>query len=157
MQLLIDIQYFETNTLIDTDFDANKAYNHMVRAHEIQLYELYGKELYNRIQTALAGTPTADEQELIDLSKPFVCSATEVNYLPFLATPVTAKGVQERNGNFTQSSNDTNKGLMVENFRADMEIYAERVREYLRLNLDKFPEWKCKTGHGNFYTPIHGV
>ena len=157
MELLIDIAYFETNTLIDTDFDTNKAYNHLVRAHEIQLYELYGKDLYNRIQTALAGTPSADEQALIDITKPFVCSATEVNYLPFLATPVTAKGVQERNGNFTTSSNDTNKGLMLESFRADMELYAQRVRDYLLDNLAKFPEWKCKTGDGNFYTAIHGV
>lgn len=159
MEFVIDIAYFELNTVIDTDFDTNKAENHLVEAHEIQLYELLGKDLYNRVQTILAGTPTTIESELIELLKPFVLKATEVSLVPFLNNPVTAKGTQDRNGNFTTSANDTNSGLVLDSIRGKLEAYAERVRDFLKDNLIDFPEYNknCTQNGNNFYSSIHGI
>lgn len=158
MELIIDILYFETNTVIDTDFDTNKAYNHIVEAHEIGLYELLGKELYDRVQTALANPGTdLPAEDLADRCKQFVLKASEVSLIPFLNNPVTAKGTQDRNGNFTTSTNDTNAGIILHSIREKKEVYAQRVRDFLDDNKTVYTEWdKCK-GDQNFYTTIHGV
>lgn len=157
MELIIDLGYFETNTVIDTDFDTNKAYNHIVEAHEIGLYELLGEDLYNRVQTALENPGTdLDAEALVELCKMFVLKASEVSLVPFLNNPVTAKGTQDRNGNFTTSTNDVNAGIILHSIREKKEVYAERVRSYLNKNAGLFPEWKCN-GEQNFYTTIHGV
>ena len=157
MQEIIDIAYFENNTIIDTDFDTNKAYNHLVDAHEIQTKQLVGKELYAKIQLWLAGTPvpTPIEQGLIDCLKPFVLKATELNLVPFLNHPVTAKGTMERSGDFTTRSDNTNTGLQLDNIRGKMECYAEDCREYIKDNIETFPEWKCDDGSQDFYSTVY--
>lgn len=155
MILIIDINYFEENTIIDTDFDSAKCYNFIVEAHEIQLFELLGEDLFDRVQTALGGVPTPIEQELIDLCKPFLVKATELDFVPFLNSPVTAKGTQERTGNFTTSANDMNKSVIMDKIRARVESYAEKVRKFLDKNSNDFPEWNKCSDDGNFYTTIH--
>jgi len=162
MEFLIDVTYFENFTVIDTDFDANKKLNtHMVDAHKVQVYELLGKELYERIQTALANPGAdVDADALANLSdlKDFTLKAVELNLIPFLNTPVTAKGTQDRSGNFTASASATDKGLRLDKVRALLEVYAMRVRDYLTDNADKYPEYhRCKRKDQNFYTGIHGV
>ncbi len=162
MEFLIDVTYFENFTVIDTDFDANKKLNtHLVDAHKVQVYELLGKDLYNRLQTAL-DTPGSDPDAdtLADLSdlKDFTLKATELNLIPFLNTPVTAKGTQERTGNFSQSASGTDRGLRLDKVRALLEVYAMRVRDYIRENSDIYPEYlRCKNIDQNFYSGIHGV
>lgn len=159
MEFVIDIAYFEENTVIDTDFDSNKAYNHMIDAQEIQLRELLGKDLYNKVQLWLANTPapTPTEQGLIDCLKPFVLKATELNFIPFLNSPVTAKGTMDRNGDYTNRTNDTNTGLILDNVRAKVEYYAEICRDYIHDNIIDFPDWKCEDGSQDFYSTIYGV
>jgi len=159
MILIIDTQYFENFTIIDTDFDSNKVNNHLVDAQEIQVYELLGKDLYDQLQLALAGTPTVDEQILIDKLKPFLLKATELNLIPFLNTPVTAKGTQERSGNNTTSASGTDKGLILDNVRAKIEVHALRIAKFLDENQAKYPNWRkgCKTNKPTFYSAIYGV
>ncbi len=162
MEFLIDTNYFENFTVIDTDFDANKKLNtHMVDAHKVQVYELLGKDLYNRLQTALPspGTdPDADALASLSDLKDFTLKAVEINLIPFLNDPVTAKGTQERTGNFSQSASGTDKGLKLDKVRALLEVYAMRVRDYLKENASKYPEYnRCKRADQNFYTGIYGV
>jgi hypothetical protein len=158
MNLIINSQYFEDNTVIDTDFSVEKSYIHLIEAHEIQVFELLGKELFDRVQTILSGTPAGLELDLINLLKPFTVKATEINLIPFLNSPVTAKGTQDRTGNFTQSANDTNTGLTLDAVRSRLETYAQKVRNFLDDNRTEFPEWKhCHEGGQNFYSCIHGV
>jgi len=159
MILIIDTQYFENFTIIDTDFDSNKVNNHLVDAQEIQVYELLGKDLYDQLQLALAGTPTVDEQILIDKLKPFLLKATELNLIPFLNTPVTAKGTQERSGNNTTSASGTDKGLILDNVRAKIEVHALRIAKFLDENKALYPNWRkdCNTNKPTFYSAIYGV
>ena len=162
MDFIIDVQYFENFTVIDTDFDANKKLNtHMVDAHKVQVYELLGKELYERIQNALANPTTdPDADTLAGLSdlKDFTLKAVELNLIPFLNDPVTAKGTQDRTGNFSQSASGVDKGLKLDKVRSLLETYAQRVRDYIKDNSDKYPEYdRCNKSDQNFYTAIHGV
>ena len=158
MELIITIEYFEANTIIDTDFDTNKVNNHLVDAQEIQVTELLGQELYDEIQLALAGTPTADQVILINKLKPFTLKATELNLVPFLNKPVTAKGTVERSGNNTAPASGTDQGLILDNIRAKVEYHALKIRKFLNENLTKYPAYKSCSGRTqNFYSCIHGV
>tara|TARA_R110002153_G_scaffold189041_4_gene341890 strand:+ start:4817 stop:5296 length:480 start_codon:yes stop_codon:yes gene_type:complete len=159
MEFVIDLAYFENNTVIDTDFDGDKVQNHLVDAHEIQLRELLGTELYDEVQLWLDNnpTPTAIEQGLIDYLKPFVLKATELNVIPFLNAPVTAKGTMDRSGDYTTRTGNINTGLILDNVRAKMEYYAELCRKYLRKNIINFPSYQCEDGSQDFYSTIYGV
>lgn len=159
MEFVIDISYFEEATIIDTDFDSNKVENHLVDAQEIQLKELLGRKLYAKVQLWLANNPvpTPIEQELIECLKPFVLKATELNLIPFLNSPVTAKGTMDRSGDYTTRTNDTNSGLILDNVRAKVEYYAEECRIFLSENRSSFPDWQCEDGDQNFYSTIYMV
>lgn len=161
MEFVIDLAYFENNTVIDTDFDGDKVQNHLVDAHEIQLRELLGWELYDLVQLWLADNPipTPIEQGLISHLKPFVLKATELNVIPFLNAPVTAKGTMDRSGDYTTRTDNTNTGLILDNVRAKVEYYAELCRKYLRKNEESFPLYNkyCKDGSQDFYSTIYGV
>lgn len=159
MEFVIDISYFEEATIIDTDFDSNKVENHLVDAQEIMMKELLGRELYAKVQLWLANNPapTPIQQELIDCLKPFVLKATELYLIPFLNSPVTAKGTMDRTGDFTSRTNDTNSGLILDNVRAKVEYYAEECRVFLDNNRAEFPDWKCEDGDQNFYSTIYMV
>jgi len=159
MELVITIQYFEENTIIDTDFDGNKVYNHLIDAQEIMLSELLGRKIYADMQLWLGNNPAPStiQQELIDKCKPFVLKATELYLIPFLNTPITAKGTMERRGDYTSRANDTLSGLRLDNVRAKVEHYAEQVRLFLSDNRTDFPKWKCEDGDQNFYSTIYLV
>lgn len=156
MELVITLEYFEDNTVIDTDFDIDKALNHLNDAHDVQLNELLGDELYKRLQDSILPTPSAGlETDLVNLLKMFVVKATEVNLVPFLNTPVSAKGTQERSGDFSTSAGQPDKALRLDNIRAKEEVFAGKVRTFLTDNIQEFPEYKCKLGGTGFYSPIH--
>ena len=157
LNFVIDTDYFETNTVIDTDFDIKKAYNHLIDAHEVQLYELLGKDLYDRLQTILddIANASAIELELIEFLKPFMVKATELNLTPFLNTPITAKGSMERSGDYTKRSADETTARILDNIRAKEEFYAEKCREFLKCNSKYFPEYQCNGSGNDFFSPIH--
>ncbi len=157
MNFVIDTDYFETNTVIDTDFDIKKAYNHLIDAHEVQLYELLGKSLYDRLQTILGDLQNADpiELELIECLKPFMVKATELNLTPFLNTPVTAKGSMDRSGEYTKRAIEDTTARILDNIRAKEEFYAEKCREFLECNSKEFPEYHCNGSGSDFFSPIH--
>lgn len=160
MELIISIEYFEQFTIIDTDFDSNKVNNHLVDAQEIQTTELLGVELYDRIQLALQNPTTDPDADALALKlKPFVLKATELNLVPFLNKPVTAKGTQDRSGNFSTSASGTDQGLILDNIRAKVEYHALRIREFLNDNSTKYPEYRndCNGNNQNFYSTIHLV
>ena len=159
MEFVITLEYFEEATIIDTDFDGNKVENHIVDAQEIMLKELLGRKLYSDMQLWLASNPAPSpiQQELIDCCQPFVLKATELYLIPFLNSPVTAKGTMERSGDYTKRTNDTNTGLILDNVRAKVEWYAEECRRFLKENRSDFPTWKCEDGDQNFYSTIYQV
>jgi hypothetical protein len=159
MEFVIDLNYFEEATIIDTDFDGNKVENHIVDAQEIMLKELLGRKIYEEMQLWLASSPAPSPIQtlLIELCKPFVLKATELYLIPFLNSPVTAKGTMDRSGDYTTRTNDINTGLILDNVRAKVEYYAEEVRQFLSENRTDFPKWKCEDGDQNFYSTIYMV
>ena len=156
MNSVITIQYYEDNTVIDTDFDSSKATVHMTDAHEINLNELLGDDLYARVQAILDDLPSASqiEKDLITCLKMFVVKATDTRLTPFLNTPVSAKGTQERSGDFTSSSDNQGRALRLDVMRASEEVFAEKCRKFLVKNIKEFPEYKCAGGN-DFYSSIH--
>lgn len=159
MEFVIDQAYFESNTVIDTDFDGDKMQNHLVDAQEISMRELLGVKLYDKVQLWLANNPAPNtiQQGLIDLLKPFVLKATELNLIPFLNSPVTAKGTMDRSGDYTSRTSGVNTGLILDNVRAKMEYYAELCRIYIKDNDTTFTEWDCNEDGQDFYSTIYGI
>jgi|GEM_PF-6266591 len=159
MNNVITLEYFENNTVIDTDFSLEKAEIHLIEAHEIQLWELLDEKLYNRVQLILDDLPNADqiEKDLITCLQPFMVKSTEVNLVPFLNFPITAKGTTERRGDFTSPAPQPEKSRILNVVRGREEFYAQKCRDFLIKNINEFPEYNCGDSSQDFYSSIYAV
>ena len=116
------------NSIIDGNVDTDKFIQFIKIAHEIEIQNYLGTDLYNKISAdIISGTLTGDYLNLVnDYVQPMLIWWAQVNYLPYAAYQIKNGGVFKHTSENSESVSKNEVDYLVEKARNTAEYYTRR-------------------------------
>ncbi len=135
------------NSIIDGNVDLNKFIQFIKIAQEIDIRNLTGTDLYNRISTDIEnGTLTGDYLTLVqDYIQPMLIWFAQVNYIPFAAYQIKQGGIYKHTRETAETVNKNEVDYLVSKAREYANYYSTRFVDYMCFNQSLFPEYTSNT------------
>lgn len=131
------------NSILDGNVDTDKFIQFIKLGQEIDIQNLLGTDLYNRISTDIENsTLSGDYLALVsDYIQPTLIWFAQVNYIPFAAYQIKNGGVFKHSSETAENVNKTEVDYLVGKAREYANYYSTRLVDYLCFNQSKFPEY----------------
>lgn len=144
---LISAEALRDEMTINTDVDAKTVSSSILEAQKVQLRQVLGTSLYRHMlelveNGTITDTSNSDYKTLLDdYIIPYLMFASMVRLVPHLNAQLTDKGLQSRNGEFSQPVSRGNAKMIVGQYKNDAEYMSEILIKYLCEYSNKFPEY----------------
>ena len=137
------------NSIIDGNVDYDKIIQFVKVAQEIDVQNILGTDLYNRISAdIIAGTLANDYLSLVtDFVQPTLIWFAQMNYIPFSAYTIAKGGVYKHQAENSQSVDKNEVDYLVGKAREYANYYSTRLVDYLCFNSSLFPEYTSNTNN----------
>lgn len=135
------------NSIIDGSVDYDKIVQFLKLSQQIDIQNLLGTDLYNRISTDIENsTLTGDYLALVkDYIQPTLIWFAQVNYIPFAAYQIKNGGVFKHSSETAENVNKNEVDYLVGKAREYANYYSTRLVDHLCFNQSKFPEYTSNT------------
>ena len=135
------------NSIIDGNVDYDKIIQFVKVAQEIDIQNLLGTDLYNRISAdIIAGNLSGDYLSLVNTYiQPTLIWFAQMNYIPFSAYTIAKGGVYKHQAENSQSVDKNEVDYLVAKAREYANYYSTRLVNYLCFNSSLFPEYTSNT------------
>ena len=135
------------NSIIDGNVDYDKIIQFVKVAQEIDIQNLLGTDLYNRISAdIIAGNLSGDYLSLVNTYiQPTLIWFAQMNYIPFSAYTIAKGGVYKHQAENSQSVDKNEVDYLVAKAREYANYYSTRLVDYLCFNSSLFPEYTSNT------------
>lgn len=140
------------NSIIDGNTDVDKLIQFIKIAQQIDIQNLLGTDLYNRISTditsgASGGTGlTGNYLTLVNTYvQPTLIWFAQMNYIPFAAYSIKNGGVFKGSSETAETVDKNEVDYLVDKAREYANYYSTRLVDYLQFNTDLFPEYNSNT------------
>ena len=150
MALLITYAEFTANTAFSGNIDENLITNHIQTAQDIELRNLLGQKLVEKLETDYSGGSISGYYATLRSTyvMPVLANYAAAYAMPFMGFKIAKGGVyQVDDGERTVAATSTDIKYLAENFRNTAQYYADRTLDYIIANSNQFPE---------FYTNVSG-
>lgn len=105
--------------------------------------EMLGDALYfDLLENFDNNTLSQSYQDLLPYVKQHLISAVSSRSLLTIHNQITNKGVMNRNSDYSVNSQDSNVYRLINLYKSDMDFYANRIYNYLKMNKEDFPLYK---------------
>ena len=147
--LFITQQDLVRNSIISGNVDYDKIIQFVRVSQEIDVQNLLGTDLYNRISAdIIAGTLTGNYLSLVtDFVQPTLIWFAQMNYIPFSAYTIAKGGVYKHQAENSQSVDKNEVDYLVGKAREYANYYSTRLVDYLCFNSSLFPEYTSNTNN----------
>ena len=147
--LFITQQDLVRNRIISGNVDYDKIIQFVRVSQEIDVQNLLGTDLYNRISAdIIAGTLTGNYLSLVtDFIQPTLIWFAQMNYIPFSAYTIAKGGVYKHQAENSQSVDKNEVDYLVGKAREYANYYSTRLVDYLCFNSSLFPEYTSNTNN----------
>jgi len=141
--LFITQQDLVRNSIISGNVDYDKIIQFVRVSQEIDVQNLLGTDLYNRISAdIIAGTLTGNYLSLVtDFIQPTLIWFAQMNYIPFSAYTIAKGGVYKHQAENSQSVDKNEIDFLVEKARTNAEWYSRRFIDFMSFNQATYPEY----------------
>tara|TARA_B100000989_G_scaffold150098_1_gene111912 strand:- start:25 stop:540 length:516 start_codon:yes stop_codon:yes gene_type:complete len=136
------------NSILDGNVDTDKFIQFIKVAQQIDIQNLLGTDLYNRISAditsgASGGTGlTGNYLTLVNTYvQPTLIWFAQMNYIPFAAYSIKNGGVFKGSSETAETVNKNEVDYLVDKAREYANYYSTRLVDYLQFNTDLFPEY----------------
>lgn len=131
------------NSILDGNVDTDKFIQFIKLGQEIDIQNLLGTDLYNRISTDIENsTLSGDYLALVsDYIQPTLIWFAQVNYIPFAAYQIKNGGVFKHSSETAENVNKNEVDYLVGKAREYANYYSTRLVDYLCFNQSKFSEY----------------
>ena len=136
------------NSIIDGSIDTDKLLGFLKVSQQIDIQNLLGTELYNKISadiTSGAGGGAGLSGDYLTLVNDYVQPAliwfAQMNYIPFAAYSITNKGILKGSSETAQNVDKNEVDYLVSKAREYANYYSTRMVDYLCFNDNLFPEY----------------
>ena len=142
------------NSIIDGNVDYDKIIQFVKVAQEIDIQNLLGTDLYNKISSDIisgagggAGL-TGNYLTLVnDFVQPTLIWFAQMNYIPFSAYTIAKGGVYKHQAENSQTVDKNEVDYLVAKAREYANYYSTRLVDYLCFNSSLFPEYSSNTNN----------
>ena len=142
------------NSIIDGNVDTDKFIQFIKVAQEIDIQNLLGTELYNKIsEDIISGAAggaglTGNYLTLVtEFIQPTLIWFAQMNYIPFSAYSITNKGILKGSSETAQNVDKDEVDYLVAKAREYANYYSTRLVDYLCFNNSLFPEYTSNTNN----------
>mgnify|MGYP000483330555 CR=1 FL=1 len=137
------------NSIIDGNVDTDKFIQFIKVAQQIDIQNLLGTDLYNKIGTDIAAGGTGLTGNYLTLVNKYVQPTliwfAQMNYIPFAAYTITNKSVLKHSSETAQNVDKNEVDYLVAKAREYANYYSTRLVDYLCFNNNLFPEYLSNT------------
>ena len=136
------------NSIIDGNVDTDKFIQFIKVAQQIDIQNLLGTDLYNKIGADIAsgaGGGAGLSGNYLTLVNSYVQPTliwfAQMNYIPFAAYQIKNGGVFKHSSETAQNVDKNEVDFLLEKERQIAQHYTERFISYMSFNQDLFPEY----------------
>tara|TARA_B100001093_G_scaffold68914_1_gene59136 strand:+ start:1621 stop:2136 length:516 start_codon:yes stop_codon:yes gene_type:complete len=140
------------NSIIDGNVDTDKFIQFIKVAQQIDIQNLLGTDLYNKIGADIAsgaGGGAGLSGNYLTLVNTFVQPTliwfAQMNYIPFAAYQIKNGGVFKHSSETAQNVDKNEVDYLVSKAREYANYYSTRLVDYLSFHNDLFPEYNSNT------------
>jgi hypothetical protein len=137
------------NSIIDGNVDTDKFIQFIKIAQQIDIQNLLGTDLYNRISAEIVAGTLDDHRDYLDLVNTYVQPTliwfAQMNYIPFAAYQIKNGGVFKHTSETAQNVDKNEVDYLVAKAREYANYYSTRLVDYLSFNDNLFPEYNSNT------------
>ena len=131
------------NSILDGNVDTDKFIQFIKLGQEIDIQNLLGTDLYNRISDDITNnTLTGDYLALVsDYIQSTLIWFAQVNYIPFAAYQIKNGGVFKHSSETAENVSKDEVDYLVQKEREFAEHYTRRFVDFICFDTSKFPEY----------------
>ena len=135
------------NSIIDGNVDTDKFIQFIKVAQQIDIQNLLGTDLYNKISADIvAGSLAGNYLSLTNTYiQPTLIWFAQMNYIPFAAYQIKNGGVFKHSSETAQNVDKNEVDYLVGKAREYANYYSTRLVDYLSFNDNLFPEYNTNT------------
>ena len=135
------------NSIIDGNTDTDKFIQFIKIAQQIDIQNLLGTDLYNKISADIvAGSLAGNYLSLVNTYvQPTLIWFAQMNYIPFAAYQIKNGGVFKHTSETAQNVDKNEVDYLVAKAREYANYYSTRLVDYLSFNDNLFPEYNSNT------------
>ena len=135
------------NSILDGNVDTDKFIQFIKVAQQIDIQNLLGTDLYNKISADIvAGTLAGNYLSLVNTYvQPTLIWFAQMNYIPFAAYQIKNGGVFKHSSETAQNVDKNEVDYLVSKAREYANYYSTRLVDYLSFNDNLFPEYNTNT------------
>ena len=135
------------NSIIDGNVDTDKFIQFIKIAQQIDIQNLLGTDLYNKISADIvAGSLAGNYLSLVNTYvQPTLIWFAQMNYIPFAAYQIKNGGVFKHTSETAQNVDKNEVDYLVAKAREYANYYSTRLVDYLSFNDNLFPEYNTNT------------
>ena len=135
------------NSIIDGNTDTDKFIQFIKIAQQIDIQNLLGTDLYNKISADIvAGSLAGNYLSLVNTYvQPTLIWFAQMNYIPFAAYQIKNGGVFKHSSETAQNVDKNEVDYLVAKAREYANYYSTRLVDYLSFNDNLFPEYNSNT------------
>ena len=141
---------------VSDNVPADRLDPYIIEAQEIDLYGLLGKDLYNKLFEEVTPNTlpaTYIYPELKEQYAPYLAYMAYARFLNQQQITITSHGVVSKKTDFSDQVSDVTMQRVISAARSTAQVYADRLKDFLDLNVESYPEWKrcehCEVESGN--------
>jgi len=140
------------NSIIDGNTDTDKFIQFIKVAQQIDIQNLLGTDLYNKISADIVAGNLAGNYLTLTNSyiQPCLIWFAQMNYIPFAAYKITGKGVLKGTSEQSETVNKNEVDYLVAKAREYANYYSTRLVDYLSFHNDLFPEYNSNSDEDIF-------
>ena len=135
------------NSILDGNVDTDKFIQFIKVAQQIDIQNLLGTDLYNKISAdIIAGNLAGNYLSLVNTYvQPTLIWFAQMNYIPFAAYQIKNGGVFKHSSETAQNVDKNEVDYLVGKAREYANYYSTRLVDYLSFHNDLFPEYNSNT------------
>ncbi len=135
------------NSILDGNVDTDKFIQFIKVAQQIDIQNLLGTDLYNKISAdIIAGNLAGNYLSLVNTYvQPTLIWFAQMNYIPFAAYQIKNGGVFKHSSETAQNVDKNEVDYLVSKAREYANYYSTRLVDYLSFHNDLFPEYNTNT------------
>lgn len=135
------------NSILDGNVDTDKFIQFIKIAQQIDIQNLLGTDLYNKISAdIIAGNLAGNYLSLVNTYvQPTLIWFAQMNYIPFAAYQIKNGGVFKHSSETAQNVDKNEVDYLVSKAREYANYYSTRLVDYLSFHNDLFPEYTSNT------------
>ena len=141
--LFVSEAWLKKNTAISANLDVTELLPFITEAQDQFVQDITGTTLYEALKVAvIAGTLSSDQTALMNLIRPALAWYAVYKALPFLNWKIKQKSVLRGTGEGVNAAELNELKYLRDETKTNAEFHGQRVVDYLRRNVNLFPEYR---------------